>query len=82
MLGRKKYRAGKKYTYMVGGSFNSNLNNPSHKDKYFLATNTLLVTRSMDAFGMMNEIMYHVKNGLGVSQATELIPNLYHVESN
>jgi hypothetical protein len=81
MFGRKKYRKGRKYTYVVSGTYNSGKNGPG-QDRLFLSANTLLITNSMDPLEMFNEVLRHVKIAQEVKPDHNVFLNSYHVESN
>lgn len=81
MLGRKKYRKGKRYMFSVGGVYSSGRYGSS-QDRCFLTCNVLLLTASMDALDMFNEVMKFVRASNEVSTETPIFVNLYHVESN
>jgi hypothetical protein len=81
MLGRKKYRKGKTYMFVVGGVYSSGLYGTT-QDKIFLNANVLLLKRSLDALEMFQEVMAFVKNANNVPDDTSMFMNLYHIESN
>lgn len=79
MFGRKKYRKGKRYTYVASGTFSSGAYGTA-QDKIFLSSNTLLITGSMDALEMFNEVLRHVKISQGLEPDHNVFLNSYHVE--
>lgn len=81
MLGRKKYRKGKKYTYVVSGTFSSGSYGDA-QDKVFVSANSLRIINSMDALEMFGEVMRHVKIVQGVKPDHPVFINSYHIESN
>ncbi|QQV92585.1 hypothetical protein SEA_MEGANTHEEKILLA_248 [Streptomyces phage MeganTheeKilla] len=81
MFNRKKYRKGKKYTYVVSGTFSSGEVGPV-QDKHFLMADTLLITNSMNALEMFNEVLRHVKIGQKVESNHPVLLKSYHVERN
>ncbi|QZE11348.1 hypothetical protein SEA_FORREST_244 [Streptomyces phage Forrest] len=79
MFGRKKYRKGKKYTYVASGTFSSGEKGPA-QDKIFLMADTLLISNSMDALEMFNEVLRHIKIGQKVKPDHPVFLNSYHIE--
>lgn len=81
MLGRKKYRKGKSYTYVVSGQYSSGIHGQA-LDKIFLNANTLRVENAMNALEMFSEVMLHVKKAQGVEPDHNVFLTSYHIEPN
>lgn len=81
MFGRKKYRKGREYTYVVGGTFSSG-KYTGVQDKIFINSKKLTIINSMDAYEMFEEVMRHVKDSQNVSQDHAVFLTFYHVERN
>ncbi|UUG69533.1 hypothetical protein SEA_SHAM_233 [Streptomyces phage Sham] len=82
MFGRKKYRKGVVYMYLVSGIKSMpNLGYNGHAT--FMSSGTFTLLRDMDASEMRDEVLHHVKeyNQLSDEPGTYAIYS-YHVETN
>jgi hypothetical protein len=79
MFGRKKYRKGKMYFYLVSGIKKSD----PYQSATFNCSATLTILRNMDAAEMYNEVMFHVKKFHNITDENGTFAVYsYHVESN
>ena len=80
MFGRKKYRKGKTYMYMVCGTKRQ----APYLSSSFMSSGSLTLNRDMDACEMRDEVLFHVRGVQGINEtddAGNYAFDFYYVES-